>query len=328
MNVRAKQAASAAALRRGRALESFLCACFAASAGALAWALACVLMPAPADAAEDEPSSPAPVRRSVTAVFQFVKGWNVGSPKGSRGYSVLNFLALPDGKRVQVRTEWGTLETLTPGRAYKCTIDFRWDTRWLTACEEYNLQPWELLARVYEVQELVQEDLPGQSRAGLRVRRLGMSDAMWVEQRRAEGGGLEPDPEAVDDLRRYPPGTLVEITCSRRGNLLVLRTIHEYIPPQQGEFLGTETRRVEGTDRLAVSARTQGRSWTLIVPGRVSASGEFAGDRRIMTVLENLRPGQQVTFAAREDKGTIWMESIRPVEEDRVPTSGDVPTLR
>jgi hypothetical protein len=108
-----------------------------------------------------------PVKRTVVGVFQFLGGWNVGSPKGSTGYAVLNFAALADGTRVQCRTDWGLLEQLKIGRPYQCSIDYRVDTRWLTSAEEYNLQPWELRARLWEEETadalVVQDSRSGES---------------------------------------------------------------------------------------------------------------------------------------------------------------------
>ncbi len=263
-----------------------------------------------------------PVKRTVVGVFQFLGGWNVGSPKGSTGYAVLNFAALADGTRVQCRTDWGLLEQLKIGRPYQCSIDYRVDTRWLTSAEEYNLQPWELRPRVYEVEEMVEEDLPGGSRAGLRVRRLGASTVIWVPQRRTEGGRGEPVPEMLETIRRYPPGEVVEINCRIRGKTLFVRTIRLHIPLQRGHYQDSGPQRIDGRDRMVVSVRTKHKTWTLLVEGRFDASGEFQGKRQIVNVLEAIQPGQEVTFTAHDDDGHIWLESLRPVEEKRAP-SGD-----
>jgi hypothetical protein len=118
-----------------------------------------------------------------------------------------------------------------------------------------------------------------------------------------------PDPEIVRVGEAAKKKDIVQATITQQGKFLVVTSLDPYQAKQEGKFGKVAEADVAGQKGQAVEVEQDGKSVTLLLPGKLSGK-RWVTDPGLLADAKKMKPGTAVEFHTREVEGKTYLRQL------------------
>jgi hypothetical protein len=118
-----------------------------------------------------------------------------------------------------------------------------------------------------------------------------------------------PDPEIVRVADAAKKKDVLQATITQQGKFFVVTSLDPYQAKQEGKFGKVADADVAGQKGQAVEVEQDGKSVTLLLPGKLSGK-RWVTDPGLLADAKKMKPGTAVEFHTREVEGKTYLRQL------------------
>jgi hypothetical protein len=271
---------------------------------------------------------PKPIRGSATAYFA---GWGTHTENGTTRRTIS--VAIDDARRVQRMI----LANENPGGSYNPGKHIKKLSETLKIGDAIGFHFLMVSERIFAAGITLEKPLPREPGAapftliGTKTVRSGgqkitiltanagvIPCTFRVAEEVDENGKSRPNRKITEALKQFCRSDLLELEYKTINFQFVLTGVKAARRSGQGTLVKITERRLKGYKHMVARIKTSKRTMTLTDPEAViklelKNVANPPPDPPVQTTLKSLKPGDQVMFKYRRQKGAYWLDEIYPV---------------
>jgi hypothetical protein len=215
-----------------------------------------------------------------------------------------------------------TVQDLKPGDLIEVSVDRQRPPHptVVRRIRPYELKPGEDQPNGYIFKGSEEKTIGKSKKTLVTLGKLGQTIVAEVPDKKGTGGTIEPDPDMIAAMNQLKEGDSVWVEMN--GKMLAL--IEAYVEPITGKFTKYTESEVEGHKLRALEIDQDGKTLTLLVPGRANGKA-WITDSNVTRQLSRVRPGTMVQYRAKEDGEKNWLRSIEPAPKSPLEANPKAP---